>query len=212
MSYLTFSQHAPRPELADRSDARLVADVSNGDDEAFAEFIERKGKGLLRFAMRSLGDREEAADVVQMVFLRVWQHCRRYDDRYSVNTWLYRIATNLVIDMLRARQTRYKHAEPIRHHLLRVVGPRPVAAQEELFRDEVLGILRDLTSNLTEKQRAAFLLKEVEGLTTEEVAGVLECRPSTVRNHLFSARKKLRDKVQARYPEYAQLYRERGSA
>jgi RNA polymerase sigma-70 factor (ECF subfamily) len=66
-----------------------------------------------------------------------------------------------------------------------------------------MGIFHELAAELTEKQRAVFLLREVEGMSSQEVADVVGCRESTVRNHLFNARKILRRELVARYPEYA---------
>ncbi len=64
-------------------------------------------------------------------------------------------------------------------------------------------ILRELAAGLTERQRLVFLLRELEGLSSREVAEILGCRASTVRNHLFTARKHLREELKRRYPEYA---------
>ena len=69
-----------------------------------------------------------------------------------------------------------------------------------------MAIFRELAAELTEKQRTVFVLREVEGLPSKEVAEVLGCRESTVRNHLFNARKYLRRAIVERYPEYARAY------
>jgi RNA polymerase sigma-70 factor (ECF subfamily) len=74
----------------------------------------------------------------------------------------------------------------------------------ELQQREVEAIFNELAGGLSEKQRLAFLLREVEGLSSQEVAAILECRESTVRNHLFNARKALQKEIRRRYPEYAQ--------
>jgi RNA polymerase sigma-70 factor (ECF subfamily) len=73
---------------------------------------------------------------------------------------------------------------------------------------EVAAIFRELAAELSEKQRMAFLLKEVEGLSSAEVAEVMGCRESTVRNHLFNARRYLRRELTKRYPEYAAGFQE----
>jgi RNA polymerase sigma-70 factor (ECF subfamily) len=73
----------------------------------------------------------------------------------------------------------------------------------DIHRREVKGIFRELSRGLTEKQRLVFLLREVEGLSSQEVAEIARCRESTVRNHLFNARQYLRKELLKRYPEYA---------
>jgi RNA polymerase sigma-70 factor (ECF subfamily) len=174
--------------------------IVGGREDAYEELMDRKAGPLFGLAYRILGDREEARDVVQLTFLRVWEHRGRYNGRYSVNTWIYRIATNLAIDVLRSRQVRTAQAEPVRDHMLRLVGHR--SDMEGLLKKEVLGILRDLATGLSPRQRLAFVLREMEGLSTRETATVLDCRESTVRNHLFVARKYLQDEVRRRFPEY----------
>ena len=181
-----------------------MAAVATGDEAAFGELMDRKTKPLLGLAYRMVGDREEAKDLVQLTFLKVWEHRDRYDSGFSVNTWIYRITTNLAIDLLRSRQVRGHQAERVRQHMLRLVSRR--SDLEGLFRQEVMVILRDLASGLSRKQRLAFLLREVEGLSSREVAAILDCRESTVRNHLFAARKYLRREVRLRFPEYAAMY------
>ena len=192
-----------------RADTELLLAIADEDRGAFAELVERKTEQLLHLAFRVVGDREEAKDLVQLAFLRVREHRGRYDPRFSPTTWLYRITTNLGIDYLRARTTRRNKSEPVRHHL-RAVHSRPRAGLDGLMADEVLAILRDLANDLSARQRKAFWLREVEGLSSREVAAVLECAESTVRNHLFAARTKLRRALELRFPEYAALARSRG--
>lgn len=204
------SSNPTRPEapsdVPSPTDTELLIAIRSGNRGAFDELVARKTGPLLNLAYRLVGDREEAKDLVQLAFLRAWQHRGRYDARWSANTWLYRITTNLGIDYLRARNTRREKAEPVRHHL-RSVHSRPGAGLEPMMANETLAILRDLASDLSIRQRKAFWLREVEGMSSKQVADVLGCSESTVRNHLFAARRKLRHELSARYPEYAALAR-----
>ncbi len=191
----------PRPsEITDRE--LLEALKRDGDRRALDALMERKVAPLVAVVRRMVGDREEARDIVQLTFLRVWENREKYDGRYSPNTWIYRIATNLAIDFLRSRRSRDRATEPVRRHLYRVVEGRRRVDLANLERREVEQILQELAAGLTERQRLAFLLREVEELSTREVAGVLGCRESTVRNHLFTARAHLRRELARRYPEY----------
>ena len=194
---------APQPAPAELSDHELLAAVQNDDEAAFGELMNRKTPPLLGLVTRFVGDREEARDLVQLTFLRVWENRAKFDQRWSPNTWLYRIATNLSIDLLRSRNTRRAKLEPVRHHLYRVIGGARRGHHEGLLEDEILHILRDLAADLSERQRMAFLLLQVEGLSSRQVAEILGCRESTVRNHLFAARKALRRELCRRFPEYA---------
>jgi RNA polymerase sigma-70 factor (ECF subfamily) len=91
----------------------------------------------------------------------------------------------------------------MRWHLHRVAEGNAKSELGELQHREVTGIFQELASGLTARQRVAFLLREVEGLSSQEVASILGCRQSTVRNHLFNARRYLRRELASRFPEYA---------
>ncbi|MEM7049409.1 MAG: RNA polymerase sigma factor [Acidobacteriota bacterium] len=203
MPQLVYSATRHRASLVEASDRDLLHALRQDDETALDELIGRKTKPLVQLVYRILGDREEARDVVQVTFFKVWENRLKFDDKWSPNTWIYRIASNLAIDHLRSRRSRERTAEPMQQHLRQVAdGQRPSAARE-LRQDEVMDIFRNLSGSLTEKQRLVFVLREVEGLSSQEVARIAECRESTVRNHLFNARKILRRELVRRYPEYA---------
>jgi RNA polymerase sigma-70 factor (ECF subfamily) len=200
---LAYSRVLHREELEQLDDRELLLRVQDSDEVALDERVRRKLQPLIQVAYRILGDREEARDVVQIAFVRVWEHRGSYRPRFSPNTWIYRIATNLAIDHLRSRRSRERAAEPLRLHLERrqeAAGQRPLG---ELGEREVAAIFDQLAGGLTERQRAIFVMRELEGMSSAEVAEIVGCRESTVRNHLFNARKVLRDALLRRYPEYA---------
>jgi len=183
------------------NDRQWVDSARQGDEGAFAELVRRHSGGLHRAVARILADDTEAWDVVQMAFLKAWQKLDRYDPRYSFTTWLYRIGTNLAIDLLRSRTSRERAHKAGTEHRLRLVGNGEGAGSRAESR-EADGILRQLVGILTPQQRSAFVLREMEGLDTTEVADVLGCSATTVRNHIFQARKALRRELKERYPEY----------
>ncbi|MCP4902176.1 MAG: sigma-70 family RNA polymerase sigma factor [bacterium] len=182
-------------------DRELAAAARKGDEEAFASLVKKHSGGLHRAVARIVGDDAEGWDVVQLAFLRAWQRLDRYDSRWSFATWLYRIGTNLAIDLIRSRGSREKAHQAGGAHILRVVG-RPSTPSDELAHGEVAGILDQLVESLSPQQRSAFVLREIEGLDSAEVAAVLGCSPTTVRNHIFQARKILRKKIEDQFPEY----------
>ena len=183
------------------SDRDWVQAAKAGDEEAFAHLVRRHSGGLHRAVARVLADDAEAWDVVQMAYLKAWQSLHRYDPRYSFTTWLYRIGTNLAIDLLRSRTSRERTHKAGTEHRLRLVGAGESAGSRADLR-EADGILRQLVDHLTPQQRSAFVLREMEGLETSEVATVLGCSATTVRNHIFQARKVLRREMRERFPEY----------
>lgn len=195
------NQDEPRPGVGVVDERELVEAARRGDEERFAELVRRYSGSMHRVVARMLGDDEEAWDVVQMAWLRAWQRLERYDPRWKFSTWVHRIATNLAIDVLRARSSRERaHANGGAVWL----RPAPSAGRPGALVEErdVERILRDLVDTLSPQQRAAFILREVEGLDTAEVARVLGCSAVTVRNHVFQARRTLRRAMAERYPEY----------
>src|SRR3954464_13995025 len=201
--YSQSSRPGARPAWAEVSDRGLLLALRDGDEAALNELIGRKTKPLLQLVQRILGDLEEARDVVQVTFFKVWENRLKFDERWSPNTWIYRIASNQAIDHLRSRKSRERSHEPVRQHLRQVADSRASRDLSRLQQSEVAAIFRDLSTGLSEKQRMVFLLREVEGLSSPAVAEILDCRESTVRNHLFNARKYLRKELLERYPEYA---------
>ena len=178
-----------------------VAQAQAGDEEAFAHLVRRHSPGLHRAVARVLGDEAESWDVVQMAFLRAWQRLDRYDSRYRFSTWLYRIGTNLAIDLLRSRSSRERAHKAGSEHRLRLVGESESAASR-LDGREAESVLHNLIQVLSPQQRSAFVLREMQGKETAEVAEILGCSPATVRNHVFQARKALRSAIRERFPEY----------
>jgi RNA polymerase sigma-70 factor (ECF subfamily) len=182
-------------------DRELAAAARRGDEDAFAALVRRHSPGLHRTVARVVSDEAEGWDVVQMAFLKAWQRLDRYNPRWSFATWLYRIGTNLAIDLLRSRDSRQRM-----HQAVVDQGPRPVRHADHpggrVERLEVETIFGRLSGSLTPQQRAAFVLREVEGLDTAEVATIIGCSPTTVRNHVFQARKVLRREIGRQFPEY----------
>ena len=179
----------------------VVERARRGDEVMFSRLVERYSRSLHRVVARILADEDEAWDVVQMAWLKAWQRLDRYDDRWKFSTWVHRIATNLAIDVLRARSSRERAHSTGGAVWLRPTpsGGRPGDLVEE---KDVERILADLVRALSPQQRAAFVLREVEGLDTAEVAEILGCSAVTVRNHVFQARRALRRAMAERYPEY----------
>ncbi len=206
MPELVYSETRHRAAWTERTDRELLEGIRDRDETALDELIARKAGPLVQLAYRVVGDREEARDIVQVAFFRIWESVDRFDPRWSPNTWIYRIVNNLAIDHLRSRRSRERQVEPVRQHLRQVAAGRSASERPGLDRTEVADIFRELAGELTDKQRSVFVLREIEGLSSREVAEIVDCRESTVRNHLFNARKVLRQAVLDRYPEYARRY------
>ncbi len=183
-----------------RDEGELIREAARGGRAAFEALVRLKRERVVRIANRVTGNWEDALDVSQAVFLRLWDRLSDFDERRTFDTWLYRITVNAAIDHLRAKQARPDARQ------LPEDGPEPVATQERAP-DEVIDLERlraafaSLAERLAPQQRIAFVLREIEGMETAEVARIMNVAPSTVRNHLLQARRQLRAGLERDYPD-----------
>jgi RNA polymerase sigma-70 factor (ECF subfamily) len=199
---LVYSQHRDRQDSAELPDRDLAVRARGGDMVAFETLVTRKTSAVVSLARRIVGNSEDARDVAQMVFLRVWKEIHRYDEKYSLNTWLYRIATNLSIDFLRSARSR-ERAHGATLHIVREREESTAAEATRTAEDaELVRLFETVSGSLSEKQKAAFVLREMEDCETREIAEILGCGESTVRNHLFNARRILRREIGRLFPEF----------
>jgi RNA polymerase sigma-70 factor (ECF subfamily) len=178
------------------TDASFVARARAGDADAFRVLVERHSRALFRVAFRMTGNRQDAEDVVQESFLRAFKQLAKFDERASFGTWLYRIAANCSLDMMRARKRRAEHvtagaddgAEEVVLSLPSLdPTPERMALSGEV-RQRVLEAMDDLSAT----ERTAFVLRHFEGMCMEEVSRVLECQPGAAKHSVFRAVQKLR--------------------
>ena len=179
-------------ELTDRA---YVARARTGDAEAFRVLVERHSRSLFRLAFRMTGNESDAEDVVQETFLRAFRQLGRFDDRASFGTWLYRIATNCSLDLVRSKKRRSEHTAPADPDMedptlnLPAHDPTPErAALSSEVRERVAEAMNDLSAT----ERAAFVLRHFEGMRIEEVSRVLDCQPGAAKHSVFRAVQKLR--------------------
>jgi len=192
-------------------DKLLIARSRDGDTEAFRELFERKHRRVYLIAYQILGDGAHAEDVAQEVFLRLWERCADYDDSFPLDAWLRRIATNRAIDHWRVRKTeRSRRVEPssetgadaLLEHAASATPSTPGAdPAARLAWRQLQAIWDDLAADLPPQQRAAFVLRYLEGMDPAEVAEALGCSRSTVRSHIAAARRNLRAALRQSYPE-----------
>ncbi len=191
----------PDDELDDR---QIVQAIRSGDPSAFEQLVRRKTGKVYGLCYRVTGNAEDARDVSQLVFIRLWEHLDKYDSAFGFDTWLYRLVTNVAIDFLRGRQTREAAVSSNLRLVKTVTDPDQAVSMQ---RKEVEVLFNDLSTVLSPKQKMIFVMKEMEDLSSAEISRILGCRESTVRNHLFSARKLMQKQLKAKYPEYARLWR-----
>ncbi len=182
-------------------DRDLIRKAQAGDLRAFETLVQERRAQVFRIARQILGEDEEAKDVAQLVFIRLWQSLDRYREGGSFGAYLHRITVNLALDFARRRGLRERQGEA-GGELPEEAGT-PRSAGGEMEPGEIQRIFALLSRRLAPRQKAAFVLREIEGMTTEEVAEILGMRASTVRNHVHAARKILQEGLRRLFPEYA---------
>jgi RNA polymerase sigma-70 factor (ECF subfamily) len=183
------------PEIAD-TEAALVERCAEGDERASEALVSEHQRIVVQLATNLLGDREEALDLAQEVFLRVFRTIHQFRGQSALRTWIYRIVVN---------QARNRHRFWLRRHradqvsldqhvashgdTLSGVGPTPERA---LAQKELASQLRQALNDLPFEQRTAIFLREIDGLSYEEIAFSLNLAVGTVKSRLTRARHALR--------------------
>lgn len=195
----------PTNEPVESDDRLLVEQIRGGDEAAFELLVRRKTSKVYALCYRVIGNAEDAKDISQLVFLKLWENLDKYDPSYAFDTWLYRLVTNVGIDFMRNKKSR----ENAVNSNLRLVKTAADAEQTvTVQRKEIESVFQQVSSTLSPKQKTVFVMSEMEDLRSSEIARILGCRESTVRNHLFTARKLMQHQLKARFPEYARLWKE----
>jgi RNA polymerase sigma-70 factor (ECF subfamily) len=163
--------------------ATLMFEISREAEDSFSQVVRQRGMQLLRIAYRILGNWADAEDVAQEVFLRLHRHGLKFRNDAALGTWLYRVTVNACID--RKRRIRQTDELPESY-------ATNASAETELLRREHKRLLMSALANLPIKERAAVVLREIEGLTTIEVAAILGSTEGTVRSQVSKAITKLR--------------------
>ena len=181
-------------------DAELVKQAQEGDKEAFRVLVQRYQRRILSVVIGVLRDSEDAQEVVQETFIRAYRNLPGFKGDSSLYTWLYRIAVNLSIDFQRRekKRTMVPFDEGLPHSDLEPAGISPSGGEDPfaLVRNrELVGKVFDAIEELTPNHRAVILLREVEGLSYEEISEVLGCSMGTVMSRLHYARKKFHESL-----------------
>jgi RNA polymerase sigma-70 factor, ECF subfamily len=179
----------PRP-AADETE--LIRKATRGDREAFGILVERYQRRVIGVALAVVHNAEDALELAQETFVRAFENLPGFESRSSFSTWLYRIAANLAID-LRRRERRHifvrgEEAEGEIERLPNSTGD----SFAEFSRAELNQRLRAALDELTPEHRAVILLREVEGLSYDEISDLLQCPRGTVMSRLHYARNRLR--------------------
>lgn len=178
-----------RPEL---DETELIRRAARGDSQAFGALVERYQRRVIGVAQAVVHNQDDALELAQETFVRAYENLGKFESRSSFSTWLYRIAANLAIDF-RRREGRHTilRGEDAENELGRLPSTRGDSFNET-SRRELSGRIKDALEQLTPEHRTVILLREVEGLSYDEISEVLQCPRGTVMSRLHYARNKLR--------------------
>ena len=184
-------------------DIRLMLRVRDDDSTAFADLVERFQHRLVAVMHHLIGNADEAEDLAQEVFLRVYRTRKKYTPKAKFSTWIFTIANNLALNALRDRKRR--PVLPLEVFDSGPLGPRPTEAAaasrdappaHNLQQQELAGVIRLALDDLNERQRVAIVLNKFEDMNYADIADVMGLTTKAVKSLLSRARAKLREALQ----------------
>ena len=198
-------------------DLALVSRAKAGDAQAFRALVVRYQRKVYAVALGIVKDSDLAWDVAQETFVRVHGHLAEFEGKSSFSTWVLRITTHLAIDAVRReRSSRKDDGDDLRQADLAEGGEGILATslgndpRANALRRELAEKIQDALATLPEKHRTILVLREVEGLSYEELAERLQIQKGTVMSRLFHARKKMQAALRAYAGELAGVERSGG--
>lgn len=188
-------------------DRELIVRAQRGDKPAFAELVARHQRRAFAIAFSLLRSEEDASEIVQEAFLRVYRGLDTFNGSASFFTWLYRIVKNLSIDLMRRPAWQRELSDELCGEQVdallfsRLSGADP---EDSLRRRELASVVGDAIDALPPYHRAVIVMREVEGMSYEEMAAAAGVSKGTIMSRLFHARKKLQRALFGRYVEHTE--------
>jgi len=170
---------------------RLIFDAQEGSRGAFRLIVERYMKQAYDIAYGVVGDHDEAEDVAQESFVRVYRSLRSFRGDAGFGTWLYRIVMNVSLNRLRKRKTKEQREVKMQAQYREKPGPDLLNVEQPDLRVHIERALHQLPT----LQRAVVILRHMNGMSTREVGAILGCSDGTVKTHLHRGLKKMRTKL-----------------
>ncbi len=169
------------------ADAKLVEDCRNGDENAFGVLVGKYEKPVFNAALRMLGDRDDAADVTQTAFLKVFERLDTYNPDYRFYSWIYRIVINESIDVLNRRK---RTTELDESRMPTWDTPESAIRQSQLS-----ATMQEALMTVSADYRTVIVLKHFMDCTYREISSILDIPEKTVKSRLFTARQLLKDRL-----------------
>lgn len=186
--------------LIQSTDHELVVLARSGSEKAYRELLDRYQRPVFSLVYRMVRDREQAEDLAQETFIKVFNHLERYNPKYKFSSWIFKIASNLAIDQLRKKEPVTVSLDGSRHartsdemEATRITVESRDASPEELLEASELGSeIENAIGRLRPDYRTAILLRHVEGRPYEEIAEIMDIPLGTVKTYIHRARTELK--------------------
>jgi RNA polymerase sigma-70 factor (ECF subfamily) len=183
-------------------DRDLIMRAKSGEMDAFEELVCRYDRQVLSIAMNFTKDSDQAKDIYQEVFLKVYKSLDGFAFKSQFSTWLYRVATNVSLSYIssekRRRQVSIDQETEATETQRRQVKNKLVSkpdSDRKAFSREIASRIQSALNHLSAQQRAVFVLRHYEGHRLREIAAILECAEGTVKKHLFTATARMRENL-----------------
>ncbi len=179
-------------------DERLVELAQEGDIAAFEELVTRYQDKVYHMTLGMMRHRQDAEDATQEAFLKAYEAIGGFKGRSKFSTWLYRIAKNTCLDMIRKKSRRRtfsldKPMETDEGEVEREISGALSNPEEELRRDSLRELVKEGLATISPKYRVAVILRDMQGLSYREIAAILDCSLGTVKSRLYRGRQQLKD-------------------
>jgi RNA polymerase sigma-70 factor (ECF subfamily) len=178
----------------DQVDQALIERCKSGDQEAWARLVEATHRDVYTLCLRILGNSDDAAEATQDAYLKVYRGLAGFRGDATFSTWLYRVATNAAISKQRGRSRRRTHEAAVEEDALAQL-PSAISVEDAAGAKVEVGVLERALAELPAMYREAVLLRDVYGLSIEEIAGQLKISETAAKVRVHRGRKRLREKM-----------------
>ena len=176
----------------------IIERAKKGDQSAFKQIVDKYKTQVASIAYKMVGDYEDAKDISQIVFVKTYQNLVNFDTSKKLSTWLYRITINASIDFIRKHK---KHKHELLDNIFGELKEKKQDVEKLYQRSLIKWAINDSVETLNPRQKAVFVLRDLEGLDIKEVAQITGMPQATVRWYLHRARSKLRSELSKHYPQ-----------
>lgn len=170
----------------------IIEKASKGDKAAFGQLVSQHQQYAFNLAFRIVCNENDAMDIEQDCFIKIWKNMNKYNPKIKFTTWMYKIVTNAAIDFLRASK-KMKLVSLENLNLSQVNNDQP---DVQMSNKELGQMIEVITNTLSEKQKMVFTLRDLQGLKSEEVCEISGFSATVVKSNLYHARKMVRKKLQ----------------